>query len=74
MRCFRRIVDVTWRILTPADEVVMLVHAPTGRVLTDGLDRVLFPSASAAGSFRTRYLDEAAAWETVPFERLDCAA
>jgi hypothetical protein len=74
MRYLRRIVDVTWRMLVPADGTVMLLHVPSGRVLTHGPEAVRFPSVSAAGAFRSRYLDEAAAWETVRLDQLGCAA
>ena len=74
MKCVRRIVGVTWRLLVPADEAVMLRHVASGRVLTDGSEGILFPSAGAASRFRSRYLDEADGWEAIPLEQLVSAA
>ncbi len=48
---------------------VVLRHAPSGQVLTDGsadAAPVCFPSAAAARAFRARWLDEADGWEVAP--------
>jgi len=71
MKYLHRIVDMTWRLLTPGGEEVALVHVPSGQLLASGSERVRFPSTAAAAEFRSRYLDEAPAWETIPVEQIE---
>jgi hypothetical protein len=64
--CLRRIVDATWGLWSPGTEEFVLLHVPSGHVLTDGVESVRFASASEAAAFRVRYLGEAAAWKPIP--------
>jgi hypothetical protein len=79
MTFLRRMVTQAWGFLPwPAEGGdVVLRHEPSGHLLTDGADRhrpVRFSSRAEAGAFRARYLDEAAAWETLPVEQVACRA
>lgn len=72
MELLRRVVDLTLTRVggwcTPQSEV-LLRHAPSGQVLTDGrapATPITFPDRATALSFQRRFLDEADAWEPVP--------
>jgi uncharacterized iron-regulated membrane protein len=61
----------------PAERDHVLRHGPSGHVLSDGSDDqrpVRFASRAAAGQFRTRFLDEADAWEALPAEDVEVRA
>ena len=58
-----------WPTARPVDRPVVLRHAPSGLVLTDGAPQarpVRFRDSAAAAQFRRRFLDEFDAWEAVP--------
>jgi len=79
MDCVRRLVTQAWEWLPRpgAGSEVVLRHAPSGRVLTDGspgAEALRFASLAEAAAFRLQYLDEASAWEPIPAEAYESRA